>query len=855
MDQHSTKELPKILDSCAEVIQEEDKRLLERRIKLFGKGQSEERLEFTRFGLALSGGGIRSAVINLGFLKTLNKFGILEKADYMSSVSGGGYTASYIQATLKNEGCYEKLFNDEHIKYMRNRGEYMMPGSGWSKRWNMLKMLVGYIYSLLMSWISPAIVLLLGLVIYLFIGELFQFDGFNNLQRFLIPEELMLYGTAIFVGLFMTHFFFNISKRFSLTVSRRFNNLETGFAVILFVWITLILMTGMKRMTLDNSTFDFTPWHYAGIALGLILLGYIANPNAISFHRFYRAQLADAFLHFTGKHKNVLIKDLFQTDSKDKKDYLAPYPIINTCLNLQVMSGDDDQFKGAKAYDYFLLSPLYCGAKLTKYVSTQDSFADYEYMTLPAATTISAAAVNPGMGMYSNKLLSILMTVFNARLGFWISNPLKAKSNPIVWWPLYFFKELLSQIGTANKKLNISDGGHIENLGVYELLRRKCKLIISVDGGADPKFSFGDLELLTVRARNELGVNIEFREGESPEEVLRPKPSHGYSLKRFAIADLYQLWEEIVPRKKNGKPYTYTVKTEDGKERTKEVEVLVNYIGLKQALDKLNHDDYQSLKRVLKHLDLSKNVDDVLNTMNIKEQEQIKELLDDLDLNPEIALVFERTLNVLNAIKVKLQDKIQPQDRNAIFKQIISVIEEKVKTNLKVGTLVYVKSSITAPQGKPSLSKHDALKYGTYKYKIYHPEFPHESTADQFFDEIQWEAYYQLGQYIGSDVLGIDDFEAFQKKDHPKPKCEIEDLIDYFDDGKSLFTEAEAEEKQKWETTKEVDIIPTKPMKAKKTIVGAKPLEEIEASASAASNVQENGEEKVTVGKEVNFKM
>lgn len=57
--------------------------------------------------------------------------------------------------------------------------------------------------------------------------------------------------------------------------------------------------------------------------------------------------------------------------------------------------------------------------------------------------------------------------------------------------------------------LNLSDGGHIENLGTYELLRRRCKFVVAIDGEADPKRSFGGLLTLTQFAKIDLGVNIE----------------------------------------------------------------------------------------------------------------------------------------------------------------------------------------------------------------------------------------------------------------------------------------------------------------------------------------------------------
>nr|WP_315204843.1 hypothetical protein [uncultured Albidiferax sp.] len=48
---------------------------------------------------------------------------------------------------------------------------------------------------------------------------------------------------------------------------------------------------------------------------------------------------------------------------------------------------------------------------------------------------------------------------------------------------------------------------------------------------------------------------------------------------------------------------------------------------------------------------------------------------------------------------------------------------------------------------KPNM--HDALDVDLLAYKQKHPDFPHESTADQSFDEAQWESYHRLGEDFG----------------------------------------------------------------------------------------------------------
>ena len=652
--------MPIELYSANDVIREEENLLKQRREKLYGTA-SAETLQDTKFGIALSGGGIRSATICLGLLKTLNYFKIPEKADYLSSVSGGGYTHSYIQSTVKNLGSFESLFQKEHMDYLRSQGDYLIPGMGWRKSLNRLMLIISFFVSMLMSWASLAILAYLVYAVYLFFANFVPLDLSWYQQYYPL---LRWYGGLTLAGVIISHFFANLVRNYDLNLSKYFNWFETILVAVFLVIVAVLFLSSIRFSAIHNDQWEAIG-RYALIMLGLVVLGFFANPNALSFHRYYRKQLSDAFMYFSAGYKNILLKNLCQVNNaKTNADFLAPYPLINTCLNLQ--SYNDKNFKGAKTSDYFLLSPLFCGAKITKYVKTNE-VGDYNGMTLPAAVTISAAAVNPGMGIYSNKILGLFTTLFNARLGVWLRNPIRAqKPKGIVWWPFYFLYELFSKIGTDNNMVNISDGGHIENLAVYELLRRKCRLILAVDGGADPFFTFADLQNMTIRVRNELGFELRFRDGKSPEEVISPRPSHGYSRQRYAIADIYQIWEDL---------------GEDAKGN-------------------------------------------------------------------------------------KIIDNNQ---------------------NTRIGTFVYIKSSVVAPKGKPSLSPDDGLKYDTYKYKIYHPSFPHESTADQFFDPVQWEAYFQLGQYIGADLLGIPDLEAYTERGEEGHSITVDDLLKYFEEDCPLF--------------------------------------------------------------------
>ncbi|HHS95574.1 MAG TPA: hypothetical protein ENJ45_03210, partial [Phaeodactylibacter sp.] len=220
------------LFSPDEVIRKEDEELKRRRKAVFGEETDQKKLDATRFGIALSGGGIRSATINLGILKTLSKFGVLKRADYLSTVSGGGYTGAYIQATLREEGSYDKLFDREHVNYLRSRGAYMIPGKGWWKSWNTGVLTVGFIVSLVMSWLSPALVAALIYMVYVFISKLLNFDGMEGFNEMFSGLGIIQYGLYFLVFIFFLHTIANLILRYDVSISKKFNHVETALVGI-----------------------------------------------------------------------------------------------------------------------------------------------------------------------------------------------------------------------------------------------------------------------------------------------------------------------------------------------------------------------------------------------------------------------------------------------------------------------------------------------------------------------------------------------------------------------------------------------------------------------------------------------
>ena len=134
---------------------------------------------------------------------------------------------------------------------------------------------------------------------------------------------------------------------------------------------------------------------------------------------------------------------------------------------------------------------------------------------------VSGAAASSYMGLGSFPSLTALLTFLNVRLGYWIARFRKAVSTAMSekkpWVNVFatpgftcLMREM-SGIGMSekNRGSNLSDGGHIENMAIYELLRRRCKFIISVDGEADPQCTFQGHLTLVRHAQIDFGIRIE----------------------------------------------------------------------------------------------------------------------------------------------------------------------------------------------------------------------------------------------------------------------------------------------------------------------------------------------------------
>ena len=252
------------------------------------------------------------------------------------------------------------------------------------------------------------------------------------------------------------------------------------------------------------------------LVLGRVMARYI-NINRFSLHAMYRNRLIRAYLgasnpkrnagRFTGfaANDNLLMRDL--------RIGVKPFHVVNVALNL--VAGERLAWQQRKAQS-FTVSPLHSGNYELGYRDSAD-YGGREGITLGTAVTISGAAASPSMGYHSSSMVGFVMTLLNARLGAWLGNPGTAGERT---WKHdgprsavdSLVKEALGLTNNTSAYVYLSDGGHFENLALYEMILRRCQQIVVLDSGCDPTFTYEDLGNALRKVRIDLNVPIEFED-------------------------------------------------------------------------------------------------------------------------------------------------------------------------------------------------------------------------------------------------------------------------------------------------------------------------------------------------------
>ncbi len=328
------------------------------------------------------------------------------------------------------------------------------------------------------------------------------------------------------------------------------NDLLARLAPPLFVLgLLVILSLGLDWLVpVADQANGTSLWGVLVLCLGLYglsrVMGYRVDVNEFSLHNAYRNRLIRCYLGathrprdpqpFTGfdESDNIFLHDL--------QDLGAPFHIVNATLN--VVKGKELALQSRKARS-FIFTPLYSGfdyteekslARMPGSIQPEGSRTEtrdpevyksgsyrltkncswksrYRGARLGTAMAISGAAASPNMGYYTTGAVAFLLTIFSVRLGWWLGNPRMKKSwesgRPRSSWTA-LMNELTGNTNDDQSEVYLSDGGHFENLAIYELVRRRCRVIIACDAGADPSCACNDLASAIEKCRVDFKVTI-----------------------------------------------------------------------------------------------------------------------------------------------------------------------------------------------------------------------------------------------------------------------------------------------------------------------------------------------------------
>jgi Patatin-like phospholipase len=326
---------------------------------------------------------------------------------------------------------------------------------------------------------------------------------------------------------------------------------------IIISWPSLYL-SEITRSVLPPLSYPLPDWHIKLLnettlrhllAVAIVLavlgaaLGRLISTNVFSLQYLWRNRIIRAYLGashpkrhpdpFTGfdSYDNLQMHELWPQPGKKKETYtkredrpaadqLPPrdsrklFHILNMALNLT--GGEKLQWQDRKA-ESFTVSPLHAGSywlgyRRSKYYGGSDG------ITLGASIAISGAFVSPNMGfMMNSPVVRFLMAVFNVRFGWWLGNPGPAGEKTFQLDSprlsvLPFFNEAIGNTDDKAPYVYLSDGGHFENLGLYEMILRRCRFIVVCDATTDPDYAFESLAMSIRQIRVDLGVPIEIPE-------------------------------------------------------------------------------------------------------------------------------------------------------------------------------------------------------------------------------------------------------------------------------------------------------------------------------------------------------
>lgn len=280
------------------------------------------------------------------------------------------------------------------------------------------------------------------------------------------------------------------------------------------------------------------------------ITGFFVNANYLSAHYFYRDRIGEAYFQTSVDHRDGYVHIVRDDRSRRMSSTLnpecsAPYHLVMAAIN---MSGSWHLKYKDRQSQPFIYSRDFCGSDITGYTRMKQYHSDGTKYS--QAIALSGAAVSSGIGYLTFFAQAFLVTLFNLRLGLWLTNPkLYASTDGIKkarnveefnFWHRYLWNEARGRMSERDPLVNITDGAHTgDNIGLYPLFQRRCKYIIAGDAGEDPHGYCTELFSVLRQVEIDFGVKVDINvDGLAPEAYDKQAKTASKSKSHFAIGKI-----------------------------------------------------------------------------------------------------------------------------------------------------------------------------------------------------------------------------------------------------------------------------------------------------------------------------
>ncbi len=306
--------------------------------------------------------------------------------------------------------------------------------------------------------------------------------------------------------------------------------LPNSMIQMLIMWIILLVLVLAALLAagwVATSGLDDSWWALSVVG-PLALFWFFLDQTAMSLHPFYRRRLASAFAVRRASAGGVSVampyEDSEETPLSTYGATRTGFPHVTFAASAN-LTGQDRTPPGRRSVSYAFGSTYVGGPQVgwvrTDYLEAIVSNALAHDLTVESAIAVSGAAFASAMGAQT-RFYELFLALTNARLGAWLPNPyfVALKHAHAEDWTVpglphirrltYFAREIFGIHPSTSRLLLCTDGGHYDNLGLVELLRRGCTSVYCFDASGSSRPLADTLSGAMTLAREELGIKIVF---------------------------------------------------------------------------------------------------------------------------------------------------------------------------------------------------------------------------------------------------------------------------------------------------------------------------------------------------------